>query len=167
MLCDCPWRVRFKKQLNGSWIVTELRDEHQGHQLEGVDPLSYSVNRPIVSPAQYPAEVITDADKALMSARVGGIPRFHEPALPMAHRAKHSKNCRKHVDTLAAFDELMKCIKQIASSVNLTEQEKALETLQDKFLSEAVSYFLNQWWRDKDNMRGGRNTIYRGMRILE
>jgi hypothetical protein len=58
------------------------------------------------------------------------------------------KNCRKHFNTLAAFDEFMKCIKQIASSMNLTEQEKALETLQDKFPSEAVSYFLNQWWRE-------------------
>ncbi|ODQ70388.1 hypothetical protein LIPSTDRAFT_74672, partial [Lipomyces starkeyi NRRL Y-11557] len=24
MLCDCPWMVRLKKQLNESWVVTQL-----------------------------------------------------------------------------------------------------------------------------------------------
>ncbi|KAK9238951.1 hypothetical protein V1525DRAFT_68283 [Lipomyces kononenkoae] len=58
------------------------------------------------------------------------------------------KNCRKHFDTLAEFDEFMKCIRHIASSMDHTEQETSLQTLQDKFPGEAVNYFLNQWWRD-------------------
>ncbi|KAK9335268.1 hypothetical protein V1521DRAFT_346699, partial [Lipomyces starkeyi] len=66
MLCDCPWRVRFKKQLNGSWIVTELRDEHLGHQLEGVDPLSYSVNRPVTAEARATMfELVRDSSTTL------------------------------------------------------------------------------------------------------
>ncbi|KAK9327189.1 hypothetical protein V1520DRAFT_283879 [Lipomyces starkeyi] len=66
MLCDCPWRVRFKKQLNGSWIVTEVRDEHQGHQLEGVDPLSYSVNRPVTAEARPTMfELVRDSSTTL------------------------------------------------------------------------------------------------------
>ncbi|KAK9249776.1 hypothetical protein V1507DRAFT_469659 [Lipomyces tetrasporus] len=28
-LCDCPWKVGFKKQLNDSWILAQLVDEHQ------------------------------------------------------------------------------------------------------------------------------------------
>ncbi|KAJ8102100.1 hypothetical protein POJ06DRAFT_294687 [Lipomyces tetrasporus] len=66
MLCDCPWRVRFKKQLNDSWIVTELIDEHQGHQLEGVDPLSYSVNRPVTAEARATMfELVRDSSTTL------------------------------------------------------------------------------------------------------
>ncbi|KAK9355032.1 hypothetical protein V1523DRAFT_376179, partial [Lipomyces doorenjongii] len=52
MLCDCPWRVRFKKQLNDSWILTQLFDEHQRHQLEGVNPLAYPENRPMTPDAK-------------------------------------------------------------------------------------------------------------------
>ncbi|KAK9340912.1 hypothetical protein V1521DRAFT_423334 [Lipomyces starkeyi] len=28
-LCDCPWKVRFKKQLNDTWVVTQLVDYHE------------------------------------------------------------------------------------------------------------------------------------------
>ncbi|KAK9326869.1 hypothetical protein V1520DRAFT_372452 [Lipomyces starkeyi] len=34
MLCDCPWRVRFKRQFNDSWILTELAEQHDGHQID-------------------------------------------------------------------------------------------------------------------------------------
>ncbi|KAK9348624.1 hypothetical protein V1522DRAFT_333762, partial [Lipomyces starkeyi] len=47
MLCECSWRVRFKKQLNDTWVVTELRDEHKGHQMEGINPFAYPENRPL------------------------------------------------------------------------------------------------------------------------
>ncbi|KAK9483567.1 hypothetical protein V1527DRAFT_484727 [Lipomyces starkeyi] len=52
MLCDCPWRVCFKKQLNDSWIVTELIDEHKGLQLEGINPLAYLEKRGITAEAR-------------------------------------------------------------------------------------------------------------------
>ncbi|KAK9351822.1 hypothetical protein V1523DRAFT_415717 [Lipomyces doorenjongii] len=29
ILSHCPWRVRFKKQLDDQWVITELIDEHQ------------------------------------------------------------------------------------------------------------------------------------------
>ncbi|KAK9246675.1 hypothetical protein V1506DRAFT_534481 [Lipomyces tetrasporus] len=44
MLCDCPWRVRFKKQLNDSWILTELVDQHDGHQLDRINAYTYPEN---------------------------------------------------------------------------------------------------------------------------
>ncbi|KAK9481867.1 hypothetical protein V1527DRAFT_499502 [Lipomyces starkeyi] len=49
MLCDCLWMVRFKKQLNESWVVTQLDDRHEGHQLEGINPLAYQENRPMTA----------------------------------------------------------------------------------------------------------------------
>ncbi|KAK9366135.1 hypothetical protein V1509DRAFT_308075 [Lipomyces kononenkoae] len=52
MLCDCPWSVRFKKQLNDTWAVTEVVDQHEGHQLEGIDPFAYPENRPLTSVAR-------------------------------------------------------------------------------------------------------------------
>ncbi|KAK9369440.1 hypothetical protein V1509DRAFT_562284, partial [Lipomyces kononenkoae] len=51
-LCDCPWKVRFKRQLNYSWILTELIDEHQGHQLEGINPFAYPENRSTTAEAR-------------------------------------------------------------------------------------------------------------------
>ncbi|KAK9338834.1 hypothetical protein V1521DRAFT_381928, partial [Lipomyces starkeyi] len=53
MLCACPWKVRFKKQLNDSWILTELIDEHQGHQLKGLNPLAYPENRSMTAEARH------------------------------------------------------------------------------------------------------------------
>ncbi|KAK9326758.1 hypothetical protein V1520DRAFT_350609 [Lipomyces starkeyi] len=49
MLCECPGRVRFKKQLNDTWIVTQLIDEHKGHQLEGINPFADPENRQLVT----------------------------------------------------------------------------------------------------------------------
>ncbi|KAK9341977.1 hypothetical protein V1522DRAFT_358981, partial [Lipomyces starkeyi] len=49
MLCECPGRVRFKKQLNDTWIITQLIDEHKGHQLEGINPSAYPENRQLVT----------------------------------------------------------------------------------------------------------------------
>ncbi|KAK9484849.1 hypothetical protein V1527DRAFT_468809 [Lipomyces starkeyi] len=54
------------------------------------------------------------------------------------------KNCRKHFDSIAVFDELMKCVKRIASSMDIAEQEKDLAELKDKFPGAAVDYFFNQ-----------------------
>ncbi|KAK9236669.1 hypothetical protein V1525DRAFT_362288, partial [Lipomyces kononenkoae] len=51
-LCDCPWKVRFKRQLNDSWILTDLIDDHQGHQLEGVNPFAYPENRSTTAEAR-------------------------------------------------------------------------------------------------------------------
>ncbi|KAK9387841.1 hypothetical protein V1515DRAFT_600470, partial [Lipomyces mesembrius] len=45
ILSHCPWRVRFKKQLDGQWVITKLIDEHQSHQLEGINPYAYAENR--------------------------------------------------------------------------------------------------------------------------
>ncbi|KAK9250416.1 hypothetical protein V1507DRAFT_467623 [Lipomyces tetrasporus] len=42
ILSHCPWRVRFKKQLDNLWVITELIDEHQGHQLEEINPYAYA-----------------------------------------------------------------------------------------------------------------------------
>ncbi|KAK9243175.1 hypothetical protein V1506DRAFT_555608 [Lipomyces tetrasporus] len=42
ILSHCPWRVRFKKQLDNRWVITELIDEHQGHQLEEINPYAYA-----------------------------------------------------------------------------------------------------------------------------
>ncbi|KAK9482146.1 hypothetical protein V1527DRAFT_492992 [Lipomyces starkeyi] len=47
MLRDYPWKIRFKKQLNGSWILTQLVDQHEKHQLEGFNALAYPENRPL------------------------------------------------------------------------------------------------------------------------
>ncbi|KAK9481772.1 hypothetical protein V1527DRAFT_79052 [Lipomyces starkeyi] len=52
MLSDCTWRVRFKKQLNDSWIITELIDEHKGNQIEVISPLAYPEIRPITAEAR-------------------------------------------------------------------------------------------------------------------
>ncbi|KAK9351231.1 hypothetical protein V1523DRAFT_30710, partial [Lipomyces doorenjongii] len=52
MLGDCPWKVRFKRQLNDSWILTQLVDEHLGHHLEGINPLAYPENRPVTAEAR-------------------------------------------------------------------------------------------------------------------
>ncbi|KAK9333649.1 hypothetical protein V1520DRAFT_331333, partial [Lipomyces starkeyi] len=49
MLCDRRWIVRFKKQLNASWVVTQLDDRHEVHQLEGINPLAYPENRPMTA----------------------------------------------------------------------------------------------------------------------
>ncbi|KAK9318781.1 hypothetical protein V1517DRAFT_355535 [Lipomyces orientalis] len=51
-LCDCRWKVRFKKQLNDSWILTAIFDEHQGHQLEGINPFAYPENRSTTAEAR-------------------------------------------------------------------------------------------------------------------
>ncbi|KAK9327187.1 hypothetical protein V1520DRAFT_394042 [Lipomyces starkeyi] len=42
----------------------------------------------------------------------------------------------------------MQCIKGIASSIDADEQTKQLEELQNDYPTEAVSYFLQQWWVD-------------------
>jgi hypothetical protein len=52
MLCDCPWTVRFQIQLNDSWILTQLVDQHEGHQLEGINPFAYPENRPVSAGAR-------------------------------------------------------------------------------------------------------------------
>jgi hypothetical protein len=52
MLCDCPWRVRWKRQWNDTWIITELVDQHERHQLEGINPAAYSENRPLPAEAR-------------------------------------------------------------------------------------------------------------------
>ncbi|ODQ74805.1 hypothetical protein LIPSTDRAFT_68916 [Lipomyces starkeyi NRRL Y-11557] len=52
MLCDCPWMVRFKKQLNDTWIVTQLVDHHENHQLQGINPLAYPENRSLTPEAR-------------------------------------------------------------------------------------------------------------------
>ncbi|KAK9251230.1 hypothetical protein V1507DRAFT_393277, partial [Lipomyces tetrasporus] len=51
-LCDCPWRVLFQKQPNDSWILTELVDQHDGHQLDGINPHAYPENRPLKAEAR-------------------------------------------------------------------------------------------------------------------
>ncbi|KAK9367339.1 hypothetical protein V1509DRAFT_554066, partial [Lipomyces kononenkoae] len=57
MLCDCPWKVRFKKQLNDTWIATQLIDEHKGHHLEGISAFAYPENR---QPTPAATEVMND-----------------------------------------------------------------------------------------------------------
>ncbi|KAK9236660.1 hypothetical protein V1525DRAFT_426930 [Lipomyces kononenkoae] len=86
----------------------------------------------IVFPVESPAVVITDADKALMAALSDLFPT----------------NCRKYFDCFAALDEFMNYIKGIASSMDVSEQERDLAALQDRFPHEAVDYFLNQWWKE-------------------
>ncbi|KAK9319290.1 hypothetical protein V1517DRAFT_52672 [Lipomyces orientalis] len=52
IVCDCQWTVRFKKQLNDTWIVTQLVDQHERHQLEGINPSAYPENRRLTPPAR-------------------------------------------------------------------------------------------------------------------
>ncbi|KAK9481710.1 hypothetical protein V1527DRAFT_502452, partial [Lipomyces starkeyi] len=52
MRCDCPWRVRFKRQFNNSWILTELAEQHDGHQIDGINPDAYPENRPVTAEAR-------------------------------------------------------------------------------------------------------------------
>ncbi|KAK9319963.1 hypothetical protein V1517DRAFT_376061 [Lipomyces orientalis] len=52
VLSQCPWRVRFKKQLDDKWVTTELINEHPGHQLEGVNPYAYPENRSLSEEAK-------------------------------------------------------------------------------------------------------------------
>ncbi|KAJ8103713.1 hypothetical protein POJ06DRAFT_293534 [Lipomyces tetrasporus] len=63
---ECPWRFRFKKQLNDAWIVTELRGEHKGHQLEGINPFAYPENRPLTPAAK---EVMVDLARNTSASR--------------------------------------------------------------------------------------------------
>ncbi|KAJ8102679.1 hypothetical protein POJ06DRAFT_245338 [Lipomyces tetrasporus] len=65
-LSECPWRVRFKKQLNDTWIVTEMRGEHKGHQLEGINPFAYPENRPLTPAAK---EVMVDLARNTSASR--------------------------------------------------------------------------------------------------
>ncbi|KAJ8097763.1 hypothetical protein POJ06DRAFT_283143 [Lipomyces tetrasporus] len=51
-LCDCPWMVRFKKQLNESWVT-------EGHQLEDINPLAYPENRPMTADTRPHLSTIT------------------------------------------------------------------------------------------------------------
>ncbi|KAK9334351.1 hypothetical protein V1521DRAFT_353822, partial [Lipomyces starkeyi] len=68
MLCDCPWKVRFKKQLNDSWILTQLAEEHRGHQLEGINPLAYPENRPMTAEAkQIMVDLVQNTSSSLTS----------------------------------------------------------------------------------------------------
>ncbi|ODQ73373.1 hypothetical protein LIPSTDRAFT_71785 [Lipomyces starkeyi NRRL Y-11557] len=68
MLCDCPWKVRFKKQLNDSWILTQLAEEHRGHQLEGINPLAYFENRPMTAEAkQIMVDLVQNSSASLTS----------------------------------------------------------------------------------------------------
>jgi hypothetical protein len=66
MLCECPWRVRFQKQLNDTWIITELRDEHEGHQHEGINPFAYPENRQVTPAAK---EVMIDMARNTSTSR--------------------------------------------------------------------------------------------------
>ncbi|KAK9374214.1 uncharacterized protein V1513DRAFT_113769 [Lipomyces chichibuensis] len=52
ILCNCPWMVRFKKQLNDMWIVAQLVAEHENHELQGINPLAYPENRPLAAGAR-------------------------------------------------------------------------------------------------------------------
>ncbi|KAK9490109.1 hypothetical protein V1508DRAFT_442087 [Lipomyces doorenjongii] len=67
--------VRFKKQLNESWVDTQLGDRHEGHQLEGINPLAYPENRPVTRETMLdlvrrsPASLSTIADAHLLSKR--------------------------------------------------------------------------------------------------
>ncbi|KAK9494572.1 hypothetical protein V1508DRAFT_412817 [Lipomyces doorenjongii] len=56
------------------------------------------------------------------------------------------KNCNKYFKTMDAFDAFMKCIKQIASSLDKQVQDCMLTQLQNDYPSEPLSYFLTQWW---------------------
>ncbi|KAJ8102033.1 hypothetical protein POJ06DRAFT_280652 [Lipomyces tetrasporus] len=57
MLCDHPWMALFKKQLNDTWFITQLVDQHDGHQLEGINPRAYPENRPLTA---APRETMLD-----------------------------------------------------------------------------------------------------------
>ncbi|KAJ8096471.1 hypothetical protein POJ06DRAFT_284121 [Lipomyces tetrasporus] len=41
MLCDCPWKVRLKRQVNDLWILTNL-----------INPLAYPENRAVTGEAR-------------------------------------------------------------------------------------------------------------------
>ncbi|KAK9482297.1 hypothetical protein V1527DRAFT_22237 [Lipomyces starkeyi] len=59
MLCNCPWIVRFKKQLNDSWILTQVIDQHEGHQLQGINPLAYPENRQMLARPGKPCATLS------------------------------------------------------------------------------------------------------------
>ncbi|KAK9384341.1 hypothetical protein V1515DRAFT_512956, partial [Lipomyces mesembrius] len=46
----------------------------------------------------------------------------------------------------AGFQDFMKAIKAVASSMSPAELEKELYALKTQFLAKAVNYFINQWW---------------------
>ncbi|KAK9492042.1 hypothetical protein V1508DRAFT_171262 [Lipomyces doorenjongii] len=77
---------------------------------------------------------------------VHSISNSNEPALPVACGAKHSKNFRKYFKSMDQFDAFMKCIKQIASSLDREDQDNMLVQLQTDYPAEASNYFLAQWW---------------------
>jgi transposase-like protein len=104
-----------------------------------------------------PAVVITDADKALMAAIAEVFPTTINQLCRWHIEQNILKNCRKHFQSIEAFDEFMKCIKQIGS--NCGDQEKELEQLKKLFPTEAVKYFLNQWWVNGQRERW-QNDIY-------
>ncbi|KAK9481890.1 hypothetical protein V1527DRAFT_62952 [Lipomyces starkeyi] len=41
-----------QKQLTDTWIITQLVDHHEGHQLQGIDPRAYPDNRPLTAEAR-------------------------------------------------------------------------------------------------------------------
>ncbi|ODQ76105.1 hypothetical protein LIPSTDRAFT_122571 [Lipomyces starkeyi NRRL Y-11557] len=54
------------------------------------------------------------------------------------------KNCRRYFDSIS-FENFMKAIKSVASSISPTELKKELEVVKVEFPAKAVDYFLNQW----------------------
>ncbi|KAK9318718.1 hypothetical protein V1517DRAFT_334816 [Lipomyces orientalis] len=44
--------MRFKKQLNDTWIITQLVDQHERRQLEGINPSAYPENRRLTPAAR-------------------------------------------------------------------------------------------------------------------
>ncbi|KAK9352834.1 hypothetical protein V1523DRAFT_412821 [Lipomyces doorenjongii] len=60
ILSHCPWRVgvRFKKQLDNQWVITELIDEHRGHQFGELNPYAYAERRSLNEEAKQSVLVL-------------------------------------------------------------------------------------------------------------
>ncbi|ODQ70576.1 hypothetical protein LIPSTDRAFT_170643 [Lipomyces starkeyi NRRL Y-11557] len=111
----------------------------------------------------YPAVVITDPDKALMTAVAEVFPTSGNQLCRWHIEQNIMKNCRQHFDN-TGFENFMKAIKAVASSMNLTELEKELGPLKAKFPPKALDYFLNQWWIG--GIGAGPNSTYRPISSL-
>ncbi|KAK9482978.1 hypothetical protein V1527DRAFT_414303, partial [Lipomyces starkeyi] len=72
ILSHCPWRVRFKKQLDDQCVITELIDERQGHQLQGINPYAYAENRSMNEEAKQ-AVLALVKDSSATNAQIAGM----------------------------------------------------------------------------------------------
>ncbi|KAK9327607.1 hypothetical protein V1520DRAFT_387338 [Lipomyces starkeyi] len=102
ILSHCPWRVRFKKQLDDQF------DEHQGHQLQGINPYAYAENRSMNEEAKQ-AVLALVKDSSATNAQIADIVNAAYGTHILArdvynrtynHKEESGTSCARYIETL-------------------------------------------------------------------